>query len=152
MKRKIILPLVDDHPLEKNDLLKQIKETHEKNKDENLARNEQRAKTKLRRLTNHNLGKYKHKDKFVTLTFKENVIDRKYANLEFIKFIKRLRTRFQGVQYVAVIEKQKRGAIHFHVVIYNLPYIKKDELQRIWRHGFVQINQIDLFNDLGDIW
>lgn len=89
------------------------------------------------------------KTKFMTLTFKENIEDISYTNKEFNKFIKRLnyylyKTKKQKLKYLAVWEKQKRGAIHYHIILFDLPYIKNKELQEIWGHGFIKINKIDV--------
>lgn len=89
------------------------------------------------------------KTKFVTLTFKENVKDVLYTNYEFSKFIKRLnfnlyKVKKQKLKYLAVWEKQKRGAIHYHVIFFDLPYIKNKDLQEIWGHGYIKINKIDV--------
>ncbi len=87
--------------------------------------------------------------KFITLTFKENIQDIKYSNNEFHKFIKRLnyklyKTKKANLKYLAVWETQKRGAIHYHIIFFDLPYIKNKELREIWKHGFVKINKIDV--------
>lgn len=87
--------------------------------------------------------------KFMTLTFKENIQDISYTNYEFVKFIKRFNyhlyhVKTQCLKYVAVWEKQKRGAIHYHIIFFDLPFIKTREIQDIWGHGFVKINKIDV--------
>lgn len=87
--------------------------------------------------------------KFLTLTFADNVTDIKYCNREFRKFIKRLNRRVYGtdktkVRYLAVWEAQKRGAIHYHVVLFGMPYIRLSELREVWGHGFVKINRVDV--------
>lgn len=87
--------------------------------------------------------------KFMTLTFKENIQDINYTNYEFNKFIKRLNfyiyhVKKQQLKYIAVWEKQKRGAIHYHIVFFSLPFIKINELQQIWGHGFVKLNKVDV--------
>lgn len=89
------------------------------------------------------------KTKFVTLTFSENVESIDYANDEFRKFIQRLNyrlysTKKASLKYLATWEKQKRGSIHYHVIFFNLPFIKNSELKKIWKHGFVKINKIDV--------
>ena len=53
------------------------------------------------------------------------------------------------MKYIAVIEFQKRGAIHYHVML-NTPYIPQEEIQNLWRNGFVFINKIDNVDNLGD--
>lgn len=87
--------------------------------------------------------------KFLTLTFAENVTDIKYCNREFYKFIKRLNRRIyktdkMKVKYLAIWERQKRGAIHYHVVLFSLPYIKHSELEKLWGHGYIKINRVDV--------
>lgn len=58
----------------------------------------------------------------MTLTFKENLVDLDVANTTFTRYIKRVkrymakRSPLFQLKYLAVIETQKRGAIHYHVV------------------------------------
>lgn len=85
-------------------------------------------------------------NKFLTLTFEENVTDLDYSNLEFKKWVKRInyqffKTKKSVMKYVAVIEFQKRGSIHYHVIC-NLPYIDAQSLADSWGHGFIKINKI----------
>ena len=85
-------------------------------------------------------------DKFLTLTFEENVVDLNYSNNEFKKWIKRVnyqvfKTKKSEMKYVGVIEFQKRGAVHYHVLC-NLPYIDVNSLAKIWGHGFIKLNKI----------
>ena len=85
-------------------------------------------------------------DKFLTLTFEENITDLDYSNNEFKKWIDRVnykvfKTKKRVMKYVAVIEFQKRGAIHYHVLC-NLPYIDSNELAKVWGHGFIRLNKI----------
>ena len=87
--------------------------------------------------------------KFMTLTFKENIQDVSHTNYEFSKFIKRLNfhlyhVKKQFLKYLAVWEKQKRGAIHYHIIFFDLPFIRTKKLTEIWGHGFTKINTIDV--------
>ncbi len=116
----------------------------------------QRAKRDLRRLINANHGQYgdQFTSKFLTLTFKENIQDIKHANYEFQKFIKRLNYRLYGtkkanLKYTTVIEFQKRGAIHYHTIIYNMPFTKQKIIEKIWGNGFIKINKIDDVDNVG---
>lgn len=115
-----------------------------------------RAKRDLRRLINANHGQYgkEFTSKFLTLTFKENVQDIKQANYEFQKFIKRLNYKLYGtkkanLKYTTVIEFQKRGAIHYHTIIYNMPFTKQKIIEKIWGNGFIKINKIDDVDNVG---
>ena len=65
---------------------------------------------------------------FMTFTFKENLTDLIEANRRFHNFILRLNRELLKsdksiLKYSYVIEVQERGAFHFHMVVYNLPYI-----------------------------
>ena len=115
-----------------------------------------RAKKQLRRLINANAGQYGREftTKFLTLTFKENITDPKEANYLFTKFIKRLNyklfnTKKANLKYTTVIEFQKRGAIHYHTIVYNMPYLKANEISNIWENGFIKINKIDDVDNIG---
>lgn len=109
-----------------------------------------KARRDVRRLINANVDKWGEKPKFVTLTFAENVQDIKQANYEFKKFRQRLEYGLElKLKYVCVIEFQKRGAIHYHVVFFNLPYVEFNYLSDIWRNGFIKINAIEQVDNVG---
>lgn len=116
---------------------------------ESMKKSVNRAKTKLRRLIEQNRGKYKQRDKFITLTIAENETNRKDTNYDFMKFIQWLKSRYSAFEYIAVLEKQKRGSIHYHVLFFGLPYIPNKELEKLWGKGFVRINVIDTYPELG---
>ena len=117
---------------------KEIKKEEKEENDFALRR----ARSNIRRLIAANFNK--KYDKFITLTFKENMQDITKANKEFTNFIKRLKRRFaeQEIKYLTVIEFQKRGAIHYHTIA-NLPYVENKELSKMWGNGFVKINAIE---------
>jgi len=107
-----------------------------------------RARTNLRRLINSNI---ESDSKFLTLTFKDNITDLNFANNEFKKFIKRLNYHFSiKLKYSCVIEFQKRGAIHYHVVLYNLNgKVDLNKLSEIWGNGFIKLNRIKGVDNVG---
>ena len=142
-----------DSEKEKNGRLKGEKSN---NYEEHRKQVLQRAKKNLRRLINANVGQYgkEFAAKFLTLTFKENIKDLDKANYEFEKFIKRLNyhcfgTKKANLKYTCVVEFQKRGAIHYHVIIYNMPYIKANNIGNVWGNGFIKINKIDDIDNVG---
>lgn len=130
-------------------------ELSEEEKKENRAKVRQRAKNTVRRLINANVGQYDDiTPKFMTLTYEENETDITKCNKHFKDFILRLnfyvfRSKLSKLKYVSVIEFQERGAVHYHVVFFNLPYIKNDRLRAIWSHGFVRINKIKEVDNVG---
>lgn len=120
--------------------------------DENRRLTCLRAREAVRRLVSSNFTEH---SKFITLTFRNGAIDDvrnvQQANVEFEKFIKRLRRRYEGFKYVAVIEFQDengRGAVHYHMIS-DLPFIANEELAEIWGQGFVRINDIRHVDNVG---
>lgn len=123
-----------------------FKEKQEKNRSDTLVK----AKKNLRRLINSNVDRYGETTKFLTLTYAENVTDVKLSNYNFKKFVQRLNYKLSiKLKYSVVIEFQKRGAIHYHVVAYNLPYVPSDVLEDIWGYGFIKVNKIDHVDNVG---
>lgn len=125
---------------------------------QNLQRSLSRTIRNLRRSINANVGVWgDYFPKFMTLTFKQNVKDHKTANDEFKRFIQRLNYRVfkktSGLKYTCVVERQKRGAIHYHVIFYNLPYTPFNELLDVWQNGSEQrglrINAIEEIDNVG---
>lgn len=92
------------------------------------------------------LGK-RQKIKFMTLTFKDEITDIKEANKKFTDFLKRLSYNLFGIRknvikYLAVPELQDRGVWHFHVILFNCPYVLQKDLEKVWGHGYVFINAL----------
>lgn len=55
-------------------------------------------------------------DRMVTLTYRENMTDRETALKHWKEFCRRL-GKHKAFHYVAVIEEQERGSLHFHVAV-----------------------------------
>jgi hypothetical protein len=78
---------------------------------------------------------------FITFTFRKNIVDLDYANKEFKNFIRRFGYSIRGketfLKYLNVVEFQERGAIHFHTVFFNLPFVERiyDKVRDMWRQG-----------------
>ena len=118
---------------------------------------ESRSKSNLKRLinTNAHISNNPFKPVFGTFTFKENIQDLKIANKIFSKFLKRL-NYFVGdgvkksfLKYVVVPEFQKRGAVHYHAIFFNLKFIQIDILAKIWDQGFIFFKKIDHIKNVG---
>lgn len=107
---------------------------------ESRQRSNIRAYNKVKRLAIENFSK---KSKFVTLTFKENVTDLAKANKEFQKFIRKLKYRHKDLKYLAVIEFQQRGAVHYHMLIDNVTYLKQNDLSKMWPVGSYNVSRVD---------
>lgn len=103
-----------------------------------------RTRTEIRRLVNAN----PQLNKFMTLTFADNITDLATANYLFNKFILRMSYKYSSFEYLAVPEFQKRGAVHYHVLC-KLPFVEITHIQTIWGHGFIKLNRIDDVNNVG---
>jgi len=120
-----------------------------------------RARNNLRRLVNSNIGQWEDENGkpcipfFVSLTFAENITDLDYAHKEFTNYTKRLNYLLFGVnkskiKYIAVTEFQKRGAVHYHIIYFNLPeeigLAEFERTERVladtWGHGWVDVKPI----------
>lgn len=131
------------------------KQDQERHREDTL----QKAKARCRRLINANAHQYHdssgrtYKPVFFTATYADNITDLTETNKDLRRFIKRLGNRAHGstgsLKYVAIPEFQERGAVHYHIVIFNMPWIEHKELARIWGHGFVWIKGIEQIDNVG---
>jgi hypothetical protein len=119
------------------------------------AQSLKRTKKNLHRLINTNHCFWKrflqsnYNPEFVTLTFKENMQDLDLGNRHFSKFIQRFNHYLYGkqrqvIRYVAVPEFQSRGAVHYHALFFDLPYIKNvyDVLRKLWPYGAINLQSV----------
>lgn len=128
---------------------KSFDETSATNQYESLKRKQkhyENMRWEISRLVDCN---FDNNTKFLTLTFRENQTDIAYTNKEFEKFIKRLnyrlyKTKKQTLKYLATWEKQKRGSIHYHIIFFDFPYMRKKDLEQLWSYGFIKINKVDV--------
>lgn len=118
-----------------------------------------RSKRRIRQLIYANAYRWKnhrqraYKPVFVTFTFADNIQDPKQANKLYTAFVQRInyqltKSKKSYLKYLAVVEFQKRGAVHYHVVFFNLPYYHGNVhkfFADTWQNGFVKVNAV---NDL----
>jgi len=103
-----------------------------------LTDEEQAAKAKvnhdraLRRATQNIrwLCKAMEADRLFTLTYRKNVEDRDQVRADFQEFLRLVRKQIPDWQYVAVLEKQDRGAFHIHCAVKGFQRIKY--LRKCW--------------------
>lgn len=119
---------------------------------DSLASSLSRSRRVVRRLVHSNAMGYADTlgiaipPRFLTLTFAKNVVDFSAANYEFKKFVTRL-NEANGFpsRYLVVPERQKRGAVHYHQILFNQPYrstFVKGWFQNLWGNGFIRYNTI----------
>jgi len=101
-----------------------------------------RSKRRFIRLVRANCGG-DSKPALVTLTMLA-IVSIELASPLFTSYAQLLKRTFgSSIRYIAVPEFQKRGAVHFHVLIWGLPdqvvYEERDSryLQNLWGYGYV---------------
>jgi len=102
-----------------------------------------RTRIRLFRLVSSNLDYTDgNQPTFCTLTYARNETDRKIAASELRLYHLRLSYFVRKhVRYIAIPEFQKRGAIHYHIIYFNLPYVPVETMsRRIWGHGQIDIH------------
>lgn len=94
--------------------------------------------------------------RFITLTYASPQFSNSSAKRDFKTFIQRLRYHLgelghnENFRYIAVPEQhdststneERRYSYHFHVVLFDLPYISTTFYSNNWKHGFIKINLI----------
>ncbi len=103
-----------------------------------------RARTEMRRLINSN----SYLNKFLTLTFGTKMFDLSKANKLFNTYIRRMHKHFPKFKYIAIVEFQKNGRVHYHLLC-NLKYVPSEKLEEIWQNGFINIRRIDRIDNIG---
>lgn len=120
-----------------------------------------KSKQKLRRTINSNLNQYKELDKFLTLTYGYTQQDRDIAYHDLKMFIKQLRRKFpdNNIKCISVMEKQNGDRIkdkiklptenlHWHILVFNMPYVDQSILTKWWGKGFIWINALYKYKDI----
>jgi len=92
---------------------------------------------------------------FITFTYKENVLNYSHAMKDIKLFLKKERRdsnsiREDKIKYIYVFERQKRGAIHVHMIA-NTPFTTQTNANGYlslinWSHGFTSILSIADFD------
>lgn len=141
--------LEDTEIKEKRNPKRKFDELTQEEQDERLKRiskTRKNSRFEVMRIIDTN---FDSKTSFLTLSTKENIQDRNQFNLLFDKFIKRLNYKIYNskkrlLKYIAVLEKQKRGAWHVHIMLFDFPFIHQHDLVKLWGLGGVWINKVDV--------
>jgi len=114
-------------------------EEYQENIQNNRIKTLQRNIIRLWRLYHSNKDRYKHRDKFITLTFRELPDCINQADLQLKNFIKRVNRKIRSkIEYLGTRELQKennRNGIHYHLILFGCPFIKHHELLTLWCKG-----------------
>ncbi|MDO4706182.1 MAG: hypothetical protein Q4A98_08280 [Comamonadaceae bacterium] len=107
---------LDDWALLQYRQQQQDPELLEQRRERSQRKAAQRAKRKLRQVC-----KKAGFTDLLTLTYRANVADRDLVVRHLKEFHRRMKRLIPGWQYCAVLEKQKRGALHVHLAIHKVP-------------------------------
>jgi len=117
-----------------------------------------RTKQNIYRIVHANV--YKHGDYkpiFATLTYSKEQSDLRQARLEYKYFMFKL-SEYLGyrIQYICIPEIQKEreekfgvGVWHFHMVLFNLPYVPISTFKEMWSFGSVDLQVAKKIDDIG---
>lgn len=108
------------------------------------------ARRSFHRLVRSNLVSFRPPPHLITLTYKKNIKDIEITNNDFNKFGKRLRNEYgKDISWISVPEFQKRGAVHYHMLVFGLPHEthlrerSTRHIASIWTHGFADVISTD---------
>ena len=101
-------------------------------------------------LRNYAFGSLDHFKSFITLTFSDNVESADIAYKKFRIWVMLVKRIYPEFMYLGVPERQKRGAIHFHILTNLVPgcdLMPKREALNLWRpdlNTYLTIEYYDL--------
>lgn len=107
------------------------------NREANQDRSVRRAKSRMRKLILST-----NADHLLTLTYRDNMMDFNQACIDLTKFIRYVRKDLPDWIYIAVAEKQKRGAWHWHLAVkgrQDIPRLRHAWLKTV-KDGNIDIN------------
>lgn len=70
--------------------------------------------------------------KFVTLTYQSDMMDFQRAKRDLKVFVQRVRREWSKATIIWKMELQERGAIHFHLMVYNTLWWNIETWQKAW--------------------
>lgn len=98
---------------------------------------------------------------FITVTYRLNkdesgiyvpMRDTKKLYSDLDKLNKKFKTRFNEFRRITCCEPQKNGSWHAHIILifnHKAPFIEHKNLEKMWGHGFVWIEQLDNVDNFG---
>jgi hypothetical protein len=78
------------------------------------------------------LSKQKGKSVFLTLTYPRDYPNPQASKTHLDTFLKRLARQFPLTSGFWRLEFQERGAPHFHLILFGLPFVDKSTIQQMW--------------------
>ena len=125
-------------------------DTSNNSRFDNLKSTKQTMK-KLRRIIAHNFTGGKNQ-LWITLTYRDHIIEPAIVYIDFKAFIRRIRNQFGKVDYITVIEPQASGRWHLHVLLKNDSEltIPNNDLAKMWGKGFTKTKRLKRADKVGN--
>jgi len=129
------------------------REIEPETKEEYIERSIRRASSQMKRLISANHEQHLETEtlffttKFLTLTLADrSLLFLEKTNPLFTDFIRRLNRYIYGndlknrkLIYIAVPERQEDGVVHYHTLLFNMPFVAQKTLQNIWESGLENV-------------
>jgi hypothetical protein len=114
----------------------EIREFDKRDDTTKQEQNLRKSMNKLKAIIRANFGYDKQLERFITFTYRSNMMDAEKLYTDYKKWLKRMQYNHKDVKfdYVAIAEPQERGAWHIHVLI-------KTDKPIYWN-----------YNKIGDMW
>lgn len=109
-----------------------------------------RTRISIFRLIHCNLNNHgNYKPTFLTLTYATNQTNRKICTRDLRLFHMRLNYALNTkLKYIAIPEFQQRGAVHYHIVYFNLPFTPFSHLHNLWSKGNIKIEALQKVSNI----
>jgi hypothetical protein len=125
-----------------------------KEKGQKRQDNISKSRNELYMLAKANEKYFSHKPIFLTLTFdpkkinKDIIQDRKKTFQYTQHMFRKLKRYGYKPKYIGITERQKNNNIHYHFLVYDLPFITIQEWQKYWPHGYIDVKVLDSIDNV----
>lgn len=85
-----------------------------------------------------------HKPLFITLTYNFVQLDRDAAKSDVARFVRQFRRWLPDMQYLYVLERQKSGSWHVHMLVFNCRFVPVAYLLDWWSFANAAPNSVDV--------
>lgn len=101
-----------------------VPQSHQRGKVTQFSRkSRKRMLETIARLDRRKVSWGRHRPKFITLTYEENMTDHQKAKRDLKVFVERMQERYPEFACLWRKEQQERGAIHFHLMVFGTPWL-----------------------------
>jgi hypothetical protein len=128
--------------------------SHKRSDGEKRNTNISRARNQLYILAKCNETHYPTKPIFLTLTFDPKNFSPDFLTKKSNVFplvqhtFRKLKRHNYNPKYIGITERHKNGNIHFHLLVFNLPFLSIQQWKKYHPHGFIDIQLLDKIQNI----